>query len=1028
MVGYLMLRLVARHRLRRPEAAIPCFLIIVGVPMTFSIAAGIGFGDHRLRRGDGRARASAREVSLLMWVLVPLFLAFFEAGWLERTCSDPRRTIRGMAQTLERDAELDRIAAALDAAQAGRGHALLIEGVAGIGKSRLIADARALAKLRGFGRLQAAGDELEQAMPWSVVRQMVERSISRYSGADREALLAAPAGAALRTLDDAPPEAPAGDAAVARTLHALWWVAADLAAFRPLLITVDDAQWSDLPSLRFLVYLSRRIADLPIALVVASRPPTDSSGPLAELSAARDLERVEPRPLSAAAIRELAGGADPAPEVVAAVHAATGGNPFLATTLLDELGRRGLSAADAGTADRVGGLGPSAISRALLSRLGPEAGRLAAAAAVLGLRAEPWLTGELAGLTTEQQAAATGEMLAAGVIAADRDQVTFAHPVIREAVLADVPAAERAALHGRAARRLHAARRPARAWPPTSPRPRPARCPAPSDLLAAPRASCSPRATPPPRPATSSARGTSARRTTSCGPSWACALLRSGRAAEAREHLRAAGRGRRASRRTAPRTWPRSPPRCWRSTASPPPSTRSARAGRLARRRRRAHGPRGAPGPAARPPRRPGRRAHRAPAPLRGRAGRHAARARAARARRPALALRRRAGRAHRRPRPARPQPRRVPGRPGRRAWRGCRAGSRRSWPSPAATASTPRARRSTAPVAASAWAARRRSSPSRPSSRRGWRSAAATCRRPSPSARRAWRPSAARTRPRWWCPIRTAATSIAVTASLDLGDAAAAQAFADGYPATFEEAVIPSLWVAWPRARLALDAGDAASALRELLRLRETLADARITTPTMPWQTTAVPAALRLGREQEAADLARQLHEQAARRARRATSARRCGCGPGSTPTRGSSSSSGPWPSSSARRPGWSWPGALVDLGEALRVARRRSDAREVLRRGADLAVACGARPLRQRAADALAALGDRPRALMFSGVEGLTASERRIAELARGGRSNRDIAQELFVTPKTVENHLGKVYLKLGISGRRELAGSLA
>ena len=62
-----------------------------------------------------------------------------------------------------------------------------------------------------------------------------------------------------------------------------------------------------------------------------------------------------------------------------------------------------------------------------------------------------------------------------------------------------------------------------------------------------------------------------------------------------------------------------------------------------------------------------------------------------------------------------------------------------------------------------------------------------------------------------------------------------------------------------------------------------------------------------------------------------------------------------------------------------------------------------------------------------MFSGTDSLTASERRIAELASGGRSNRDIAQDLFVSPKTVENHLGRVYMKLGIKGRRELAAAL-
>ena len=117
----------------------------------------------------------------------------------------------------------------------------------------------------------------------------------------------------------------------------------------------------------------------------------------------------------------------------------------------------------------------------------------------------------------------------------------------------------------------------------------------------------------------------------------------------------------------------------------------------------------------------------------------------------------------------------------------------------------------------------------------------------------------------------------------------------------------------------------------------------------------------------------------------------------------------------------------ALVDLGEAMRSPGRRKDAHAPLERGAELATACRAPVLRQRALDGLAALGDRPRRLMFSGEESLTGSERRVVALAVEGRSNRDIAQELFVSPKTVENHLGRVYVKLGITSRRQLAGAL-
>ena len=79
-------------------------------------------------------------------------------------------------------------------------------------------------------------------------------------------------------------------------------MAVDLSVARPLLITVDDAQWADLPSLRFLDYLSRRVADLPIALVVATRPPPDGNGPLAELTVSPHVERLLPEALSPGAV------------------------------------------------------------------------------------------------------------------------------------------------------------------------------------------------------------------------------------------------------------------------------------------------------------------------------------------------------------------------------------------------------------------------------------------------------------------------------------------------------------------------------------------------------------------------------------------------------------------------------------------------------------------------------------------------------------------------------------------------------
>ena len=116
-----------------------------------------------------------------------------------------------------------------------------------------------------------------------------------------------------------------------------------------------------------------------------------------------------------------------------------------------------------------------------------------------------------------------------------------------------------------------------------------------------------------------------------------------------------------------------------------------------------------------------------------------------------------------------------------------------------------------------------------------------------------------------------------------------------------------------------------------------------------------------------------------------------------------------------------------VVDLGMALRRVGRRNDARDTLRAGLDAASRCGAQPLAARARSELLSLGARPRRARLNGIEALTASERRVAELAASGRTNRQVAQELFVTSKTVEMHLSRVYAKLGISARKELAAAL-
>jgi DNA-binding CsgD family transcriptional regulator len=118
----------------------------------------------------------------------------------------------------------------------------------------------------------------------------------------------------------------------------------------------------------------------------------------------------------------------------------------------------------------------------------------------------------------------------------------------------------------------------------------------------------------------------------------------------------------------------------------------------------------------------------------------------------------------------------------------------------------------------------------------------------------------------------------------------------------------------------------------------------------------------------------------------------------------------------------------SFTELGAALRRANRRAEARPTLEEGLELAHRCGAIVLAERTHTELLATGARPRRLVRRDVDSLTPSERRVAQMATEGQTNREIAQALFVTPKTVETHLSHVYRKLGIQARSQLSGAMA
>lgn len=363
-----------------------------------------------------------------------------------------------MAHLLERDGELSAIRAGLDASLAGDGRCLVVEGPAGIGKSSLLAVAQAEAASRGVRVLSAAGGELERDFPYGVVRQLFAATVAGDSTEHR--WLAGAAQLALPVIDLDCGAEDRGESHLLGVLHGLYWLTVNLATDGPVLVTVDDAHWCDVASLRFLIYLRRRLEGLPVLLLVATRigePGTDERL-LRQLGGDGDPDVLRPRHLSvgaAAAWLRVGLAEDPDATFTLAAHAATGGNPFLLGELVTAL----LEAEVRPTgeaADRVTAIGPEGVRRAVLRRLaGLSVGAtaLARALAVLGSGAELRDAAMLADLALDH-AAALVESLVRVQVLRDERRLSFAHPLVRSAIYLDLPVATRAQAHARAARIL----------------------------------------------------------------------------------------------------------------------------------------------------------------------------------------------------------------------------------------------------------------------------------------------------------------------------------------------------------------------------------------------------------------------------------------------------------------------------------------------------------------------------------------------------------------------------------------------
>ncbi|MFB8239129.1 AAA family ATPase [Kitasatospora purpeofusca] len=357
---------------------------------------------------------------------------------------DPSRT-----PPAGRESEYGRLHHALDRCAAGAGSVIVLHGSVGSGRSDLLYAFTDTAAERGVQVLVGTGSPLEREFPLGLARQLLQGAdLAPEEAATAEALLAE--GAASGTVP-APSDRPAGQL-TQRVLEGLFRLVRGLAERAPVLIAVDDRQDADPQSLEFLLYLVRRTRGTGVLTVLSSRETMTPAHPLFEVELARqphhqhirlDLLSTE---LVAEVLRTRLGTAA-AERHAAEAHALTGGNPLLVHSLVGDQERAG----SPGTL--VVGEGYRRGLMHCLHRIDPLALHYARGVAVLGTGATPELLAELLLLAPDALPRALYLLHAAGLF---RDG-GFRHPTAAGDLLAAMRPLELAALHQRAGRLLRAA-------------------------------------------------------------------------------------------------------------------------------------------------------------------------------------------------------------------------------------------------------------------------------------------------------------------------------------------------------------------------------------------------------------------------------------------------------------------------------------------------------------------------------------------------------------------------------------------
>ncbi|WCB91463.1 hypothetical protein DSM104299_00134 [Baekduia alba] len=339
-----------------------------------------------------------------------------------------------MATLLERSGELAAFDTAMAGALRGVGSCLVVDGVAGIGKTALLAEAARRGRAGGLRVWHAAGSELERDFPFGVARALLAPALD--------------GGAPMALRDDSGPAVPEGDQAGAVAAVRRLVVAA--AAAGPLLLVVDDVHWADAASTRCLAAIARSIDEQALVLVVAGR----ESDQVRALRRGDGAVVLEPPPLSAAGTARLVRAAAPAAsaDVCRACHAATGGTPLYVRAVARNLEAHGLDVGEDAAA-RVLAWSPGQLTQTVgdrLAALPAPARALAQALAILDVGASAYEVGRLAEVDADERARAGDALRGIGILDDDRG-LAFAHPVLRAATAATLRPGAADRLHRRAA-------------------------------------------------------------------------------------------------------------------------------------------------------------------------------------------------------------------------------------------------------------------------------------------------------------------------------------------------------------------------------------------------------------------------------------------------------------------------------------------------------------------------------------------------------------------------------------------------